>query len=253
MAHLSTERFSDRVADYIRYRPDYPQAVMECLRQDAGLSPASVVGDIGSGTGIFTRHLLEAGSKVYAIEPNGPMRQAAEALLRVFDGFVSVDAAAEDTGLPAQSLDLIVCAQAFHWFNNAATKAEFQRILKPDGFAALIWNNRLADTDAFSRAYEALLREKGTDYKEVNHQNLNEADFQAFYKEGQYTRRCFPNNQIFDEAGLIGRAFSASYIPPAHTIAGQELREELKALFRQYSVDGTVCIKYMTEVYLGCL
>jgi ubiquinone/menaquinone biosynthesis C-methylase UbiE len=120
------------------------------------------------------------------------MREAAEDLLRDFAGFVSVDGAASNTGLPAQSIDLIVCAQAFHWFNNEETKAEFQRILKQDGTVALIWNNRLVDADAFSIAYEALLQQKGTDYKEVNHQNLKAADFKAFYKDGQYKRVCFP-------------------------------------------------------------
>jgi SAM-dependent methyltransferase len=118
MPGSSTERFSNRVADYVRYRPDYPPAVVAFLQAHAGLTATSTVADIGSGTGIFTHHLLELGCKVYAVEPNGPMREAAEPLLNRFDGFVSVDGTADNAGLPAQSVDLIVCAQAFHLFNN---------------------------------------------------------------------------------------------------------------------------------------
>ena len=246
MAAASTERFSDRVADYVRYRPDYPPAVVAYLQQRTGISKGTPVADIGSGTGIFTRHLLEAGCTVYAVEPNAPMRAAAEESLRVFDGFNSIDGTASRTGLPEKSVDLIVCAQAFHWFNNAETKAEFQRILRDDGFVALIWNNRLVNADAFSVAYEALLQRKGTDYKSVNHQNLKEADFSAFYRNGEYERVAFPNEQIFEEAGLVGRAFSSSYVPPADTDEGKDLLENLKALFREYERDGTVCVKYET-------
>lgn len=252
MPSSSTERFSNRVADYIRYRPDYPPAVLAYLQAHAGLSAATIVADIGSGTGIFTRHLLEAGCSVYAVEPNAPMREAAEHFLKSYAGFISVDGTAANTGLPAKSIDLIVCAQAFHWFNNRDTKAECQRILKDRGFAALIWNNRMVDIDPFSLAYEALLQQKGTDYKEVNHQNLTSADFNAFYG-GDYTRMSSPNEQHFDEAGLIGRAFSSSYMPAADTPAGQELLEGLKRLFREYESGGKVCMKYETELYLGRL
>jgi SAM-dependent methyltransferase len=253
MPGVSTERFSSRVADYVRYRPDYPEAVIDYLRQHAGLSASSIVADIGSGTGIFTRHLLEAGCKVFAVEPNEAMRQAGENMLGSLPGFVSVCAKANDTGLQNDSVDIIVCAQAFHWFNNDETKAEFQRILKTGCYVALIWNNRLVNADAFSIAYEALLQQNGTDYREVNHQNLKADDFRAFYRNGEYERVCFPNEQIFDEAGLIGRAFSSSYVPPADTDAGHELLKGLKNVFRKYQENGTVCVKYETELYVGRL
>ena len=118
---------------------------------------------------------------------------------------------------------------------------------------ALIWNNRLVNADAFSVAYESLLQQHGTDYKEVNHQNLKAENFRAFYRDGKYTRTSFANEQVFDEAGLIGRAFSSSYVPQANTVEGQELLEGLKDVFRQYQTDGKVCVKYETELYLGKL
>jgi ubiquinone/menaquinone biosynthesis C-methylase UbiE len=223
------------------------------LRSHAGLSEADVVADIGAGTGIFTRHLLELGCNVYAIEPNGPMRAAAERHLGDVEGYTLVDATASRTGLQNQQVDFIVCAQAFHWFNNDETKAEFRRILKPDGYVSLIWNNRLVNADPFSIAYEELLQQKATDYKEVNHQNLKTEDFKALYRDGQYNRVCFPNEQVFDETGLIGRAFSSSYVPPIDTAAGKELKAALQNIFRKFETGERVTVRYETELYLGQL
>ena len=253
MDRPSTERFSDRVANYVRYRPDYPQALIDYLSTHSGLSGQLVVADIGSGTGIFTRHLLDAGYKVFAVEPNEPMRASAEQALSAYPGFVSVDSTASHTGLEVQVIDLIVCAQAFHWYNTPETKAEFQRILKEDGYVALIWNNRIINADTFAVAYEALLQACSSDYKDVNHQNLSETDFRNFFRDGKYERVCFPNEQVFDEAGLIGRAFSSSYVPAPETEAGRNILQSLREMFIQFQHKGCVRFSYQTELYLGRL
>lgn len=194
---------------------------------------------------------MDLGCEVFAVEPNEPMRLAAEEMLKEYPNMVSVSAPADETTLPDHSVDLIVSAQAFHWFNTAETKKEFQRILKPDSFVALLWNKRIAEADAFSMAYDVLLQQKSTDYKEINHRKLDHTDFSSFFRDGNYTKVTFPNYQFFDESGLIGRASSSSYVPLPDTHEGKVFINELKTIFNQYQQNGEVKFQYSTEVYLG--
>jgi SAM-dependent methyltransferase len=246
-----TKRFSDRVDNYVKYRPGYPDEVIAFLQEECNLSGDSAIADIGSGTGIFTKLLLDKGYKVYAVEPNADMQQAAKEYLGENKNFIPTDGSAEATNLPSNSIDLIVCAQAFHWFNNEKTQAEFKRILKVDGKAALIWNNRLAEADDFSIAYENLLKQDSIDYNKVNHRNVSDIDFKAFFHDGEYKAVKYPNVQVFDEAGFLGRAFSSSYVPAEGTASGEKFREILKDIFARYNENGKVSFHYQTEIYLG--
>lgn len=248
-----TERFTNRVADYIKYRPDYPAAVLDFIKTLAGWKADNVIADVGSGTGIFTRHLLEAGFKTVAIEPNAAMREAAGAAFGTNQLFNSIAGTASEIPLADHSVDGIVCAQSFHWFNDKITKQEFTRILKAGGYVALIWNKRLADSDAFSQAYERLLLRESTDYATVNHQNLLEEDFAVFFSNGKYEFASFPNEQVFQEAEFIGRAFSSSYVPQANTEAGQAFAKSLHELFQEHQQQGIVRFEYATEVFVGML
>jgi SAM-dependent methyltransferase len=246
-----TQRFSNRVENYVKFRPGYPDEAISFLVKEAKLSIHSVIADVGSGTGIFTRLLLDQGFTAYAVEPNDAMRESAGKQLHTYPNFHSVNGTAELTTLSNHSIDLVVCAQAFHWFDQQKTKIEFKRILKPNGLVALIWNNRQIDIDEFAIAYELLLQQQGSDYKEVNHRNITDVDFSNFFKNGKYQLAKYTNVQVFDEDGLVGRAFSSSYIPPKDTEAGAVFLEALKQLFAQYQVEGTVNFQYQTEVYLG--
>src|SRR3954467_5791308 len=114
----STTRFTDRVEDYVRYRPSYPAAeLLDFLTAKTGFDASWVVADIGSGTGISTEMFLRNGNKVYGVEPNDAMRQKAEELLKEYPGFTSVNGTAENTQLPDKSVGLVLAGQAFHWFN----------------------------------------------------------------------------------------------------------------------------------------
>ena len=119
----STQRFSDRVADYVRYRPNYPRGILATLAAETGLSTDSLVADVGSGTGISAELFLSHGNAVYAVEPNHDMRAAAEAALARYPRFHSVVGTAETTSLPDHSVDYVVAAQAFHWFDADSTRA----------------------------------------------------------------------------------------------------------------------------------
>jgi len=253
MTNNSTSRFSDRVNNYVKYRPGYPPEAISYLEKECRLSPQSIIVDIGSGTGIFTKLLLEKGYTVYAVEPNDAMRGEADRQLKNYPGYHSINGTAESTNLPGKTADLIVCAQAFHWFNTPATKAEFKRILKPGGNVALIWNNRDIEADDFAIAYELLLKQQSGDYEQINHQNLAETDFVNFYRNGKFSLVKFHNRQVFDFEELAGRAFSSSYVPAEETEAGHHFKASLQELFDCYNKHGKVIFRYQTEVYLGKL
>jgi SAM-dependent methyltransferase len=246
----STQRFSDRVEAYIRYRPGYPADLVPRLLAKSGLGDGAEVADVGSGTGIFTSLLLQQGLKVYAIEPNAPMRAAAEASLGNNRQFVSIAAPAEDTGLDGDSVDLVTAAQAFHWFNNAAAKAEFRRILKPAGRLALVWNRRKL-SQPFQQAYDGILRELSPEYGKVNHMNLGENEIADFFAPAAMEVMHFDNSQRLDFASLLGRLKSSSYCPAEDSAHYIPLVTELLALFDQHAVEGSIDFEYDTELYLG--
>jgi SAM-dependent methyltransferase len=247
----STKRFSDRVGNYVKYRPAYPDEVVGFLERECNLSGNSTIADIGSGTGIFTGLLLNRGFSVNAVEPNADMQRAAVNQYGENENFIAVNGTAETTSLAGKSIDLIVCAQAFHWFNNEKARIEFNRILKNDGYAALIWNNRLTDADEFSVAYENLLTEGSYDYNRVNHRNIKDIDFKAFFRDGVYRFVKFPNEQVFDMKGYLGRVFSSSYVPLEGTQGAEKFKAELIDIFDKYNTGGHVKFQYQTEIYLG--
>ena len=244
------KRFSERVANYIRFRPGYPEALLPVLLPAAQSRDATSIADVGSGTGIFTRLLLQPGVTVYGVEPNANMRRAAEEYLADYENFVSVEGDAENTGLADASVDLVTAAQAFHWFNNDASRIEFNRILKPGGRLALIWNQRRLE-QPFQQDYEALLRALAPEYGKVNHMNLDDDEIAQFYRPGQMQVFHFDNNQQFDFDGLTGRLKSSSYCPDENTPVYARLIDGLAGLFDTHAVSGRLTFEYDTRLYLG--
>ncbi|WCT11392.1 class I SAM-dependent methyltransferase [Mucilaginibacter jinjuensis] len=246
-----TVRFSNRVGNYVKYRPGYPEAVLQSLQQEFNLNADSYIADIGSGTGIFTKLLLDKGYKVYAVEPNEPMKAFAESDLKGYKNFTSVAGTAEHTNLLANSIDLITSATAFHWFDVEKSRVEFKRVLKPNGAVVLLWNVRKADTDAFAIAYDKLLLKYSGDYKEVKDKTLNGERLAGFFDQGKFETISYPNEQVFDEEGLIGRSLSSSYVPLPETAEGKVFLNDLKAIFAEHQIDGKVRFLYDTVMYIG--
>jgi SAM-dependent methyltransferase len=246
-----TRRFTSRVENYIKYRPGYPPALIRLLAEQHGLTPRSVIADVGSGTGILARMLLEHGSEVYGVEPNREMREAGERLLAGFPRFHSVDAGAEATTLPDASVDLVTAAQAFHWFDRARARVEFARMLRPGGTVVLVWNDRRLESTPFLAAYERLLREYGTDYAEVNHTNITDEVIAAFFAGGALATHVLPNEQRFDLEGLRGRLLSSSYAPEEGHPRHLPMLDALAAIFDQHQQGGQVAFEYDTRVYCG--
>jgi len=251
-ASNATSRFSDRVENYVRYRPGYPAEVLRVLRDECRLSASDVVADIASGTGIWSRMLLENGNRVFGVEPNAEMRQAGERLLAEFDRFTSVPGAAEATTLPDESVDFVTAAQAAHWFDRERARREFVRILKPGGWLVLLWNERLTDATAFLRAYEQLLLAFGTDYADVRHERTTEA-VNEFFDPTPFRERVFAMRQEFDYAGLEGRLLSSSYAPGPEHLQHRPMLRELRRLFDEHADAGRVSFDYNTRVYFGRL
>ena len=245
-----TGRFSDRAEDYDRYRPGYPAALIDAIAELGVVAPAPVA-DIGSGTGIFSRLLLDAGYRVFAVEPNAAMRARAEAALGDREGFTSVDGTAEATGLESGSVAAITCAQSFHWFDPGPTRVEMARIAREGAVVALIWNDRRPDASELMAAYEALLERFGTDFRATSERYEQTRAAARSFLDGPVRELSIETRQRLDAAGLIGRFFSSSFTPPPGTEAREQAREAVSELFERNQQNGQVELVYTTRAYLG--
>jgi len=246
-----TQRFSSRVADYVKYRPSYPAAILDLLAVECGLTADSIVADVGSGTGLLAELFLKAGNRVMGIEPNREMREAGEQLLRGYERFSSIDATAENTTLPDHRVDFITAGQAFHWFDRARVSTEFARILRPQGWIVLIWNERRVDSTPFLRAYEQLLRTYSTDYAEVDHKLIDQDVIRAAFPALSFQLQTFDTEQRFDLEGVTGRLMSSSYAPEAGHPNHAPMLAELAAIFEEHQHNGEIVFEYDTRVNYG--
>ncbi len=244
----STSKFTGKAEEYARHRPAYPEEAMDYISSLA--DKKSMVADIGAGTGIFTRQLLQRGYSVTAVEPNADMRKKAEQDLKDFSCFLSVNATAEDTKLAAQSVGLVTAAQSFHWFDQEKFRLECIRILRPGGTVVLLWNSRdpqspmveeLAEIcQRFCPAFKGFSGGRTDDWDEW---------FRRFFQDGKYVHRRFPHPLPFDRKGFIGRAMSASYAPDE--AMARPFIEAVGAVFDRYQTGGLVTLPNQTEVYAG--
>jgi ubiquinone/menaquinone biosynthesis C-methylase UbiE len=245
----TSHKFTGRTDVYDRFRPGYPQGIVDFLVQKLGITTKSVVADIGSGTGKLAKLFVDRGIKTYGVEINADMRKKAGVIFRGNSIFINIEGSAEDTKLPDQSVDHIFVAQAFHWFDRKRTRAEFNRIIKADGYIVLIWNVRQEDTP-FLKAYDTLLKKHFTEYGATKHREIGDLGINEFYGGDQPVAEVtFDYNQDFDLEGLIGRALSSSYVQKDN----DEFLGELRELFEQYNRKNQVNFSYKTKVILGKL
>jgi SAM-dependent methyltransferase len=267
-------RFSRRVENYIKYRPHYPQAMIDLLQRECHLTTTAVIADIGSGTGLLTEVFLKNGYRVFGVEPDSEMRAAAEYLLQGYWHFTSISATAEATTLAGHSVDVVTAGQAFHWFDREQARKEFLRILVPKGWVVLVWNiQRTAGTpflaaleqfwqtyltreglhtEAIGQDLSTLLQQTNPVYRWRLHPELADQELVSpLFRTGSYIVKTFENHQVYDFEGLKGRVLSAGSAPEAGHPRFTEMIEALSALFQTHQVDGTITIEQETRMCYG--
>jgi SAM-dependent methyltransferase len=245
-----TKRFTNRVQNYLRYRPSYPPEIISLLKSECDLNPESVIADLGSGTGLLTELFLKNGNTVFGVEPNAEMRAAGEQILAKYPRFRSIDGAAESTGLPDSSIDFITAGQSFHWFDHHAARKEFARILRPDGWIAIVWNGFQSGKSDVTDGYQEVLTRYGTDYKAVACE-ITDSDVESFFTPGMLKTARFKFQQRLDFEGFKGRVLSTSYAPEPGHPNFLPLLAELERIFDANQKDGKVSFDYDTPLYYG--
>jgi SAM-dependent methyltransferase len=238
------------VEDYVKYRPGYPPALLNYIQDHYHLNTRETIADIGAGTGISSAPFLKAGYRVIAVEPNNEMREKLKEILSYYPQLKPINGTAESTTLPDHSVDLIVAGQAFHWFDPLKSRDEFERILKPGGRVAIIWNERRTST-LFEKEYENLILKYATDYQKIDHRNIEDRDIEKFFYPRACSLKIFDNYQTFDIEGLVGRLASSSYMPPRDGAAFSKVTADLEILFNKYSRDNFIQINYDSKLYAG--
>jgi ubiquinone/menaquinone biosynthesis C-methylase UbiE len=247
----SKKRFSDRVENYVKYRPHYPKKTIELLIERINLKREWIIADIGSGTGISSELFIENGNTVLAVEPNKEMRLAAEKYFKEKSNFISVNGSAENTTLENGSLDLIISGQAFHWFDIKATRKEFLRILKDQKYVVIFWNERKTEESDFQKEYELFLRKYCDEYGGVTQKNISTLHFEEFFGSRQYDQIKLFNSQQFNFEGLKGRLQSSSYSPDSNNPIYPEMIDSLRIIFDKYATENHISFEYDTEIYYG--
>ncbi len=244
-------QFSRVVENYQRYRPHYPPRVIELLTAACGLTPEHIIADVGCGTGLLAERFLKHGNRVYGVEPNPEMRTAAEDYLRGYATFTSINGTAESTTLDVHSVDMITVGQAFHWFEPAATRREFERILQPGGWVVLVYNLEHDDGTPFAAAYGKLWLQIDPSVDIYARKRPDSID--QFYGKDACTEHIMPNEQVCDLDGLRGRILSASRSIPPDDPHYPAMLADIEAVFNQYHADGRVTLAYTTRVLYGQL
>lgn len=244
-------RFSDRVENYKKYRPDYPLEALLFVKKTCKVDKDWRIADIGSGTGISTNALLDAsGCHVFAVEPNDNMRIEAERNLSSNSRFHSIQGSSENTTLDNNSMNMISAFQAFHWFDKERTRTEFKRIITDPYWILLAWNDRKTEGSRFLEQYEEILHAL-PDYNKVNSKSTDRNIIESFIGSADLTFAEFSNTQRFDFEGLKGRFFSSSYTPAFGTEHYNMQIHKLKKLFDTTNKNGFVEFVYTTQIYLG--
>ncbi|MEH6308540.1 class I SAM-dependent methyltransferase [Olivibacter sp. CPCC 100613] len=250
--YRNIDRFNLRADNYDKYRPGYPQALLRFIYEHNSLHKQSVIAELGAGTGILTEELVKWACTIIAIEPNDEMREKAIETLQKFKNCSIKNSTAEATGLADHSVDLIVCAQSFHWFDTEKAKREFGRILKKQGKAAIIWNIRSAET-AFEKEYEEFILEFSIDYQEVKKRESRGNNLANFFRPNSLEKHLFVYDTYLTFDQLVGRTLSYSYMPNEDHEKTPEMKARLQTLFDKYSTNEIISLSYKTKLFMGLL
>jgi SAM-dependent methyltransferase len=245
-----TERFSGRAELYHDSRPHYPPGILTVLEEQCGLTAGSLIVDVGAGTGLLAELFLKNGNPVIAVEPNGAMRGTLTTLRSSYPQLTPVDAVAEAIPLGNHSVDFITAGTAFHWFDLAAVRLEFPRILKPGGWVVIAVNDRRLGPEPFLMEYELLLARFGRDFAEVTERHHPRRE-EEFFAPGHCRTLLLENRQEMDLAALESRILSSSFMPLPGDAEYPELHAEIVSLFERHQKEGRVEMLYNCRVRYG--
>jgi len=246
-------RFDGRVEDYRRHRPRYPQEILDILEDKAKLGANSRIADIAAGTGFFTELFLEHGNPVTAVEPNAQMRDVCMQLKERYPHLEVVNGTAEATGIASHSVDVVAVAQAFHWFDTTAARAEFSRILAPRGWVVIVSNERHLSGDPFHEGFETLTQRHNVDYCKVTELYPDREALERFFNPRPMHYHTMPNSQVLNQEALLGRILSSSYMPHSTDPGYAAMRADLNDLFSANERDGVVQLNYTCVLAFGQL
>ncbi len=244
----NTKRFDGKGELYAKSRPSYAAALFAHMKDVLRIPAGSAFADIGSGTGIFSKQLLESDYRVYGVEPNADMRKKAEEKLAGYAGFTSVEGVAADTRLPDGSVDHVTAAQAYHWFDPLAFREECRRILKPGGMVFIVYNFR--DESAQYHKDLAELRRRYSPNFRGFYEGMNNEKCRAFF-DGECGVFRADNSVTYDHQSYIARLLSSSYSLSESDIRYAAYLEDAERLFERYSNDGTLVVPTATVAYYG--
>ena len=245
-----TQQFTGKAVAYKKGRPDYPEAIFDDLYKKYGFCAGSVIADIGSGTGKFCRPLLERGSVIYAVEPNGDMLDAAQKSLGDQANYHPIKASAEETTLPEHSVDHITCAATFHWLDAKAFHRECLRILKPNGLVVMAWNVR--DKAApLNRAHAEIFRRFCPKFESLSHGfDACQEDLKWFYGS-KFERIAYEDDAVQDKKKFLSRSLSSSYALKPEDTEYTAFVAALEELFDAWQQDGVVTVPAQSVVFIG--
>lgn len=247
---MNEHKFDQKGGIYSKARPSYPDKLFSYLTGNGYVGKATVIADIGSGTGKFTQQIGRYSEKVFAVEPNDDMRLIAEKNFADCSNIVSVNGSAENTTLSDSSVDFITVAQAFHWFDRKTFKAECRRILRKNGKVLLVWNDRDTDSNLIWENYE-INRKFCPNFKgSSNGIDFGKDSFADFF-DGDFEVVNFRNDLIYDKDAFISRCLSSSYAPKQGDETYNMYVNELRELFEKYSKNSVVPYPYITRCYIG--
>ena len=248
-----SDRFTQTVQDYVKINPFYLEDVLRFLVDECQLSKHRTIAGIGTGTGFVSRLLLEYGNVVYGVEANPLMRDTMIEEFRRYPSFSGVDGTAENTSLDNKSIDIIMAGTAFHWFDLEKTKAEFKRVLKPQGWVLLIWNVRNPFKTDFLIDYENYILKHGKDFRKGNENKTDDDLIQDFFRPFEAKVKSFTNIQQFNWEGLVGKLSSTSHCLKPDDANYEEMLRELRDLYEKHQLNGLVDFEYVTNMYYGHL
>ncbi|MCO6451607.1 MAG: class I SAM-dependent methyltransferase [Caldilineales bacterium] len=245
----TVSRFSSKAATYAAHRWDYDPRAFDEIVQTVGLTPESVVADIGAGPGNVSRRLLGRVGRVYAVEPNAEMRRAAALSLGDRPNLVIISASAEATTLPDQSIDLITVGRAIHWFDPEPTRREFRRIMHPGGWLAILKEDRSGC--AIEEEARTLHVEELGWRTQDSKANLDVPPLESYFDDGgcQTFRFSREITETFEQ--FLDRQTAYSPAPDADHPLRPAFDAHALALFDRYAEEGHIHLNIVTLLHLG--